>query len=240
MAHRPDLIVPTARGILAAGYVRRVDGRQRPDLAVPQVKPSMVPHTVWGADLAVTYHLLGHRVLSEREVTRFEVRGRRPEDYLQPLQFAGWHDPERATAYVPDLVVIPDDPANPFGIHQGEGRRAGFLDESAAFTTQADEPIVDPESGLPFRWGDIVPLLKSRDGRPVAIEVELSQKRYPEYVSILHKYAMAQHLAGVVWFTPKASIANSLGRAAGDAGIADDRFRICELVPWQDGMDAYV
>ncbi|OIV37999.1 hypothetical protein BIV57_08155 [Mangrovactinospora gilvigrisea] len=236
MIHRPSLIVPTSRGITAAGYVNHQDGRNRPDLAVPQVKPSMVPHTIWISDLAVTYYLMGHRVISEREISRLEVRGRRPEDYLHPLQYAAWHDPDRAAPYVPDLVVVPNDPANPYGAHQ-PNRRPGFLSPQEPFTTLSSEPIVDPDTDYTYTWADIVPLIPSA-GLPVAIEVELSQKPYRNYLDLVTKYQRTGHLAGTVWFTHKPSIANALTRAATDAGSTDDRHRVAELVPWQEGMEA--
>ncbi len=236
-----DLLLATGLGIMTAGYVAETESGRIPDLFPAKVSAGVVEHNLSIADLAVSYYRLGHGVKSEREIQRLEVRGRAAGDLLTPLSFAAYPRPGRSP-YVPDLIVVPNDPANPYSAMHGPDRRDGFLDLTDPVTYRVgreprgngspiEEAVTDAD-GNQIAWGQVLPVLADPDGRPMAIEVELSAKRPAEYTSMLAGYRNAHHLVGVVWFTNERHIAMMLDRVTTQAGLTSNRVRVTELVTW--------
>lgn len=236
-----DLLLATGRGIMTAGYVAETEDGRVPDLFPGKVSAGVVEHNLSVADLAVSYYLMGHGVRSEREIQRLEVRGRTPGDLITPLSWAAFPRPGRSP-YVPDLVVLPNDPTNPYSPAQGDSQRTGFLDPEAQVTYRVgreprgdgnpiEETVSDTE-GNPITWQMILPVLPDTQGRPMAIEVELSPKRPAEYATMLNGYRASNHLSGVVWFTNQRHIALMVARSTEQSGLTSERVRVTELLTW--------
>lgn len=227
----PDLLVPTGRGIMTAGYVEERQGRPRPTLRPPQVKLGMVRHTLLAADAAVTYMLLGHRAVSEREIYRADGRDRRRDDWLAPLTYSPFHASGRDLPYSPDLAIVPDVDASQISTLQGGGTRRGALRPEDPFQTLSQQEFLSAD-GRPLTFGNQFPILRD-SGKPFAVEVELTRKSVPEYTSILEGYAGATHLAGVVWYVASTGIRDALVTAAARVQMPSARWRVMLLVPWQ-------
>lgn len=191
----PTVVMATARGSAVAGVPKES----------PRLSHATLLHTLLVADVAISYTLLGHEVVSERRIAAHDMTS--PNG---PLRWAAFRRQGHRWPHLPDAAVLPR------GIGQPPRHRP--------------DDVLMEHKGRDLRWADRFPF-PDEEERPLAVEVELVAKRPIEYRDLCAGYLGAGHLAGVLYLTPEPSIAAAVGRAAESTGLAQSgRFLVRPLV----------
>ncbi|OPC76680.1 hypothetical protein B4N89_45155 [Embleya scabrispora] len=193
LAGIPTVVMATARGSATVG---------KPTES-PRLSHATLLHTLLVADVAISYTLLGHEVVSERRIAARDMRTD------GPLVWAGFRRRTHRWPHLPDAVVLP-----PAG---GESRH------------RPEDDLME-HKGRRLRWRDRFPF-PTEARLPLAVEVELVAKRPVEYRELCAGYRGAEHLSGVLYLTPEPSVAEAVSKAAEATGLAQSgRFLVRPLV----------
>ncbi|WP_231635126.1 hypothetical protein [Luteipulveratus halotolerans] len=196
---RPLAGIPRIFAHTAAGAAAANRSYPKPTLSLGTVK-----HTLLCTDVAISYALLGHESVSERQVMEVDYWDGRTQ--VDPLTYAPFHQTGRKFPHMPDLVAlpVPDD----FKVSETLG------DEAEILATRFPFPAHPGLDGKPLPW---------------AVEVELTTKKRPEISRVLTGYGQSRHLAGVIYYATERSTATALSRTAQELGLLGTRVHVKRL-----------
>lgn len=204
ISHRNTAVLwlPTRQGIAIAGL----------DLPAPEINLGSLAHTLGLVDLGVMYETRhpDFTVITEREIRAADTRNAT--------------DRMRA-AYATHGIHVPGPDGHTPG--HAELDASGFTPEERAKAERTGPlycvRINDHTGKASIHVPDMV-LVKdpNPDGTPnsIAVELELSHKPAHRWEQVLTAYKHADNIAGVIYWTHKANIANNIRTLAHKHGIA--------------------